>query len=152
MPRKAKFFLEKREGAMRFCGDLQAKLHAAYVERIADGQIIEMELQPRRHEKTLRQLGYWYGVILPLAVDALREAGYDDLYYSKVAGLEIGVKTSAETVDILFKTLFAASRQLAEVPLKRAMSDDEMGELIDFAAMWLAKNLGAVVPEPEQHS
>lgn len=147
---KAKFFMQKTGGKLEFCGQQQKRLYAAYVEGLDGGQVIEASFQKRRHAKTSAQLGYWYGVLMPFCCDELRAAGHDELFAVAVGSLSTGVATTPDTTDLLFKTLFAAHKQLDKAPLKRAMTDEQMGELIDFTMEWTAKNLGAVAPQPEK--
>ena len=154
MAKKATFFAEVHENLgdkiLEFCGQTQISLYRAWVQSLDAKQIVEVTFEKRRHAKTNPQLGYWYGVLMPFAVQELREAGYDTLFDVSIGDLKTGVETNKDTCDLLFKTLFKAHKQMPDMPLKRDMSDAEMSELIDFALQWLAKNLGAVAPVPEE--
>ena len=150
MSRKATFFLARGNDRLEFCGDMQRKLYEAWVGRLPDKAVVEMSLQPRRHAKTNPQLGYWYGVLMPFAVEVLCEAGHDTLFDVSVGKLKTGVETNVDTCDLLFKTLFMQHKQYDKLPLKRDMTDEQMGELIDFTVMWLVQNLGVTPPEPKE--
>ena len=148
--RKATFIFEKAGSRLRLCGKAQQNMYDAWLDSVPDGLILSVVYSKKRHEKTLSQLGYWYGVLMPFGCEVLREAGYDELFEVGVGELKAGVETTPNTTDLLFKTLFAAHKSLKGMPLKRDMTDEEMGQLIDFTMAWLAKNLGAVAPEPEK--
>ena len=145
---KARFNYEKRDGCLHL-SNLQWRVYGAWVDGLPDGQIVDAEFRRHRHPKTKAQLGYWYGVLMHVASDALLEAGYDTLFDVAVGKLKTGVATTPDTCDLLFKTLFAASRQMDHAPQKRAMTDGQMGELIDYTKDWLARNLGVIAPLPE---
>ena len=146
--RPATFYMERR-GNLQFAGQMQRKLYDAYVSGLPEGQIVQVTIRKARHDKTQPQLGYWYGVLMPFACDVLREAGYDELFEVAIGDLKAGVQTTPVTCDLLFKTLYGASVQAGGPVQKRTMTDEEMGQLIDFTATWLAKNLGAIAPQPE---
>lgn len=146
--KKNTFYQEKRKGKLHLISPLQQKMYDAVVEGYKDGTLIEMTLKKSRPEKTNAQLGYYYGVLVPFAVEELREAGHDELFSIAVGNMETGVETNKDTVDLLFKTLFRAHKSLKHLPLKRSMTDEEMSQLIDFTLIWLAKNLGVAAPEP----
>jgi len=148
MSRKASFIFEKSGMSLHPCGPPQERLFRAWCEGLPPGAIIDAEFRKHRHPKTLSQLGYWYGVLMPFARDELVAQGHDTLFDVTVGKLKTGVATTTETADILFKTLYAAQRQLEAVPLKRRMTDEEMGNLIDFAMDWLARELGVTAPPP----
>ena len=148
--KKAKFFEEKIGGELRFCGERQERLHGAWVDGLPDKAIVETEKHIRRPAKTTPQLGYYYGVIVPTAIESLLEAGYNTLFDVAVGDFKVGVATSEDSVDMLFKTLFRAHKNLDETPCKKHMTDEEMGQLIDFSMMWLVENLHVVVPPPDE--
>ena len=147
---KAQFIMEKSSGKLRFCGEQQESLYHAWASGLLDGTVIDVTLTKHRHPKTLAQLGYYFAVLMPFAVQELRNQGHDELFEVSVGDLKTGVETNTDTVDILFKTLFRSYKSMERIPLKRNMNDEEMGELIDFTLAWLAKNLGAIAPLPNK--
>lgn len=146
--RKATFIME-RKGTLRFCGDMQKRLFDAYVRSLPEGQVVEVSVRRHRHDKTSPQLGYWYAVLMPFAARELIAAGHNTLFDVAVGPFKTGVATTDYTADLLFKTLYGAHVGAGMV-LKRTMTKEEMGKLIDFTLMWLAENLGAVAPQPEK--
>ena len=146
------FVMEKKGLLLEFCGEQQKMLYHAWVKGLPDKQLVDIAVTKHRHPKTNAQLGYWYGVLMPFASDELRSAGHNTLFDVGVGSVKTGVDTCPDTADLLLKTLFRAHRNLERLPLKRNMSDSEMGELIDFALAWLAENLGAIAPLPEKEA
>jgi len=129
----------------------QGTLYQAFINNLEEGDTVEIRLKKQRRKKTNPQLGYWYGVLVPFTVDALRQAGHDTIFAISVGEFTTGVETSKDTVDILLKTLFKSHKQLNELPLKRDMTTEEMSELIDFSLKWLAEGLGVFCPTPEMN-
>lgn len=127
----------------------QGALYSAFVKKLQEGDTVEIKIQKQRRKKTSRQLGYWYGVLLPCTVEALRDAGHNTLFDITVGGHSVGVETDKDTADILLKTLYKAHKGLDKLPLKRSMTTEEMSSLIDFALGWVAENLGVFIPTPE---
>lgn len=150
MSKSAKFLMEKVGDTLRFCGTIQRRLYDAWKAGLPDKQIVEATFAKQRHEKTLAQLGYWHAVLMPFACQELRAAGWNDLGETRVGKFIVPIETTGASTDILFKTLFGASRKLGHAPLKRNMSTVEMAQLIDFTMDWLAKNLGVIAPQPER--
>ena len=146
------FFLEKRGGKLEFCGTYQRDAYTDFTGKLKDKQVIEMTLQKRRHAKTNPQLAYWYGVLCPFTVGAMRDLGYNTLFDVSVGMYRVDVATSNDTVDLLFKTLFMHHKGLEKLPLKRDMTDETMSELIEFSLTWLAENLGVTPPEIEKEN
>lgn len=139
----------------------QKTLYDAFVSRIEEEQLVEVKISKKTKEKTLPQLGYWYGFFLPAAVIAFKELGFDTLYEVKVpyfedtpldicvGGYPVTIQTSEDTVDLLFKTLFKMHKNLKKLPQKRKMTSEEMSELIDFSLGWAAENLGVFIETPK---
>jgi len=150
MARKATIYMEKVGGKLGFYSKWQERVHTAWVDGLPDGQVVEMDLRRRRQAKTLPQLAYWHGPLMQCAVESLLEAGYDTLPNFEIDGEE--VETTRETVDLWLKVRFKKRKNLKAVPLKRNMSVEIMGELIDFTVMWLAKDMGVVAPDPDRRT
>ena len=128
----------------------QKVMYEAFVKQIKDNQTVKITFQINKPAKTLPQLGYWYGVLMPVACEALREAGHDTLFEAEVGSFRVGLKTTVDTTDKFFKQLFGVYSNVPELPLKRKMTVEEMGELIDFTLKWLAENLNCFAPTPEE--
>lgn len=141
-------YLDK--GALRWYPH-QGILYKSFVDKLEEGDTVEIRLKKQQRTKTNPQLGYWYGVLIPFAVNVLREAGYNTLFDISVGDLKTGVATNKDTVDLLFKTLFMHHVSEKNLPLKRNMTTQEMSDLIDFALKWMAENLGAFCPTPKDN-
>jgi len=145
MARKpAKFVMHKQGSRLVAAGELQARMYKAFVDGLPDGAVFTVTISEHKQPKSLTQLGYWYGVLMPFAAQELRAAGYDSL-----ATLEVDLETNADTTDLVFKRLFQSATHSKDLPEKRRMSVDEMSLLIDFTVTWLAKKLGVCAPQPE---
>ena len=148
MPRKLTFMLQVHDSQLAPCGS-HGPLRDAWIAGLPEGAMVEETLKQYRPPKTNPQLGYWFGVVIPHAVAVLIEAGHDTLYEITVGDLKVGVATTKDTVDLLFKTLFRERLRLAKQPWKRNMTTEQMSALIDFGLMWLVTTFGFVVPEPK---
>ena len=125
-------------------------LYRAFLNSLKEEDIVEITLKKQTRKKTSPQLGYWYGVLVPFTVGALREAGHNTLFEVSVGDLKTGVATDKETVDLLFKTLYKVHTSSDQILLKRDMTTAQMSDLIDFALIWLAENLGVYCPTPKE--
>ena len=128
----------------------QRTIYDAWTSKLEEDDTVSMQLAKHRPHKTNAQLSYWYGVLIPHTVDALREAGHNSIFDVSVGEFEVGVDTDADSVDLLLKVLFKAHKQLDKLPLKRDMSTEEMSLLIDWALNWVAENLSIYIPTPER--
>lgn len=128
----------------------QAVLCRAWLDKLKEGDTVEIRLKKQGRKKTNKQLGYWFSVLLPYTVKGLREAGYNTIFDVNIGGHKVGVETDTDTVDILLKTLYKAHKGLDKLPLKRNMTTEEMSSLIDFSLQWAAENLGIFIPTPEE--
>ncbi len=117
----------------------------AWVKGLKVGQVIEVQLQKLRSHKSNPQLRYWHSVLLSCASEAFLDAGYNTLRQYAV-----GIKTTEESVDLALKGFYQIHINAERLPMKRDMTLDEMSELIDFSIAWLAENLGAIVPLPDE--
>jgi len=148
--KKREFFMVKEGERLEFAGRHQKTLYNAWLKSLPAGQIVQMMLQKRTHEKTHPQMGYWHAVVLPCATQALIDAGYGSLFSARVGGFQVSVETDSAAADTLLKALYQQHRQLPETPQKRSMTDEEMSCLIDFALGWLAETLDCFVPSPKE--
>ncbi len=140
---KCTIICEFRDGSLHPVGQSMSRVKADYLATCADKSLHQVTIQPKRNSKTRAQLGYWYAVVIPTIVDALKAAGYDTL-----GELAFGVElqTNPITVDELLKGLYAMHLGTDKTLLKRRMTDEQMSGLIEHSCRWAAQNLGAVVP------
>ena len=127
----------------------QRILYDAFVASLKGEDSVEVRFRRQVRQKTNKQLGYWFAVLVPHTEEALREAGHNTIFDVSVGELTTGVETSTDTVDLLLKTLYKAYKLLDKLPRKREMSTEEMSGLIDFSLKWVAENLGTYIPTPE---
>ena len=145
---KAEFITRYKDGALRLI-EAHRAVYAAYVKGLKDERFYVMTISPKRSSKSTKQLGYWYGVVVPTAREALLEAGYNELGEITLGEFTVGMQTNADLVDAFLKGLYALHVGVDEVK-KRKMSTAEMSELTDYACRWIAENLGVAVPPPEE--
>lgn len=128
----------------------QGVLYRAFLNKLKEGDTVEIQLKKQGRKKTNPQLGYWYGVLVPCVVDGLIEAGYNTLASSEVYGIENEQETNKKTVDELLKKGYKQYKSLEKVPEKTHMTTEEMSDLIDYALEWAATNLGIFIPTPRE--
>ena len=145
---KATFYMLKEADRLSFTGKREEVMYKALISGYPDHQQVKVEVSKARESKTGPQLGYWYAVVMPFAVQAFRDNGYASLWTVTVCGCDVTRETDSDSVDLLFKKLYSTS---IDKPFKgkSKMSEEEMSGLIDFALRWMAENLGAVCPAPE---
>lgn len=145
----ATLYMHKSDGKLEWYPH-QRVIYSAIVGKMHDGDTAEITIKKQRPKKTRNQLGYWYGVLIPFAVDALRDSGHDTLFEISVGDLKTGVATDKDSTDLLMKTLFKVHLGSDRLLLKRDMDTETMSRLIDFTLRWLAENLGAIAPVPRE--
>jgi hypothetical protein len=136
--------MQKQGNRLVAAGDLQQRMYIAFVSGLPDGAVFTVEISEHRQPKSLAQLGYWYGVLVPFATQELRASGNNTL-----AELKVELETTDHNVDMMMKQLFRDAHQLRGIPEKKNMSVEEMCQLIDFTVIWLATQLGVCAPQPE---
>ena len=139
MARTLKQFWQK-EGAGLALISGQDIARAEWILALPDRQLVQETLEARRHMKSPRQLGYYYAGIVRPSVQILRERGEDDLAKLPVT-IEVGLETNEDNLDSLIKRAFQVNKQLTKPPAKGTMTDEMMGQLIDFASDWLPRAL-----------
>lgn len=110
-----------------------------------DGSYL-VKVEPRK-KRSLSQNSYYWGVVIPIVKDGLRDAGYDD------------VKTG-EDVHLILKTLFLKKHipnhktgEFIEVPGNTSgLTTKEFNEFIESVGKWGAEYLGIALPAPGQQS
>lgn len=110
-----------------------------------DGSFI-VKLEPRK-KRSLSQNGFYWGIIIPIVKDALRDAGYDEV-------------KSAEDVHTILKSLFIKKQivnhktgEVLEVAGSTAeLSTKEFMAFMDDIGKWCAEYLSIALPAPGQQS
>ena len=144
---KAIFYMQKIGDLLKFMGSRRA-VYESWVKGLPDDQVVEAVFSKRRISKTNPQLGYWYAVLMPLAVEAFLAQGIESLRKISYGDYDIDIPIDENETDCFFKTIFQIKDKRKKMQLKRNMSNYEMSKLIDLTTRFLAENLGAVAPEP----
>ena len=113
-----------------------------------DGQAGWMELHKERKPKSPEQLGYYYAVILPGAVQAFREnEDYSLMFEGR--GKRFELELTKENMDLFLKTRYAA--MTGKYVDKSEMDMAECSAYEDWCIKWLAKWLDCQIPpaDPE---
>ena len=147
MSKSATFYMTKTGEKLEWM-PCQKVMYDAFVRTVKEDQTVCIKMQINRPRKTLPQLGYWYGVLIPFTRDELIKLGYNTLELS-VREFSTPVDTDVDSVDNLLKSLFQAYKMMPLKPQKRKMTVDDMSELIEFTLKWLADNLGVFAPAPD---
>lgn len=149
MAKKIKLYLCKTGDRLEF-QPYQEDLYREWVSKVKEDQIVEIQMKINRRMKTLPQLSYYHGVMLPFAVEGFRELGHDVLYVSSLFGEGGEIKTTSDSMDIYFKDLFQVHKGLDKQPRKRDMAIDEFSEFITFLLKWLVEKPGLYCPTPKE--
>lgn len=103
-----------------------------------------MELTKVKGEpKTGQQLAYYYAVINPAVMKAMKEEG-NEHYVVKVGGRFKELPLTEEVVDYMLKESCCLPEKS-----KANISKEEAMEFIDRCIRWAARYLGCVIPEPD---
>jgi len=143
------FYMEKRDGRLKFSGDHQEQTYLAFVKGLPDRQVMKMELAKNRVMKTNPQLGYWHATVLKHAVQGFIDNGHDSIRSATVFGQVRNYAITKADVDEYLKAEYAASNNIENIG-KAKMSDEQMSELISWTKKWCAEWLHTVIPEPER--
>lgn len=122
-------------------------IRQAYLENVEYKRGYETHHKARGPSKTNPQLAYYYGVIVEMAMSALKKSHKDGIIIV-ISGYKKKMPVIKDVVDWILKDAYAKSIGAQEI-LKRNMSKMECMALIDFVIMWCAKYLHIVIPEPD---
>ena len=126
------------------------RMRAEIKERFADSRV-EVTIKPAGKEKTLKQLGYYYGVILPYICYGLIKAGND---------FNISHSADLEEIDIFLKEMFLKNgielhTLHGEVIKGRsslsASSKQETMDYLDDVIKFGTEDLGVDIPAPDEN-
>ncbi len=139
-----RFYLNIKNGKWWF---LDNSLVDAYVSGQPDGRYYFDLFKDKGAPKTSPQQGYYYGVVIPHTLKALKEQGNEDVVLAIGNGFK-HLPLMKENIDQLLKGLWARDTD-NEVKSKADFSLDEYSELIDISIRWVAKYLSYVIPPPD---
>ena len=112
----------------------------AYCQGQKDGDY-SLTAEPSVHPKTLPQMAYYYAVIVPEALKAMKEQG-NETYQIPISGKVKELKINEDIVDAILKSACKAKS-------KGRMSMEEASEFLDKCIRWCARYLGCVIPDPD---
>jgi hypothetical protein len=108
------------------------------------GRIV-ITIAPEEQKRSLRALGYLFGVVYRDAVAALKEAGYTDIDKDKLHAL----MKARHLSDVMLDPFTGEERKVV-----RSTSDltvGEMSEFMEWVMSDLAELCGISFPEPRKH-
>ena len=130
------FFTTIKNGAIT-----NGKVWRKYISQLADGYYtVKIENKKKR---SLNQSNYYWGVVIPIVLDGLRDIGYND------------VKTSNDTHEILKKLFlrkdFTNGKTGDVIPITGSTAElttAGFNEFIEDISEWAAEYLSVVIPAP----
>jgi hypothetical protein len=126
----------------------QREILDGYVASLEDGTSIEITLSKQKSEKSPEQLGYYYAVILPAAVEGFINLGHDAIPIASLYGENDEIKTTTKSMDTYLKNRYRDYLGEKESPLKRNMTVEECSDFICFVLKWLIEKPGIYCPPP----
>lgn len=117
---------------------------AAIAKHFKDAEVT-LTIEKKQTERTMQQNRYYWGVIIPLVRDALKDAGY---------------RATKDTAHRLIKHLFVQEELVNEqtgelitfTGSTSSLSKDEFMVLIDHIQQWAAEEFGLVIPDPNEQT
>lgn len=143
---KIVFMCTKRDGQLVLD---HSKIYRSYVEWLKDGHYVMSIRKPTR-PKTLPQLAYYYGVILPAINAGMREQGNSDITINTL-GVVVQLPLTDQNIDTyILKPRFARQEDGKHID-KADMTIEQASEFIDACVCWAAQYLGCVIPASEDN-
>lgn len=135
----------KKDGRLKFHREDD---YFRWIKSQEDGQIFRIEVKTLRATKTMRQLAYYYGVVVPAIMQWMTDQGWDSIGAVEICGTRVPLAVDIENTDHYLKILYATSRGI-KVEIKKArMSKVQMMDFLDFILAWAFEN-AMVIPSPE---
>lgn len=116
---------------------------ARQLSKWSDGQRGYIEIKKKAKIKSTEQLGYYYAVILPEAIEAFKLNGEIDITIN-VKDKKVTLPMSRDAVDLFLKVNYGAYH--GEYKDKAEMSRGECAAFENWAIMWLGKWLNCQIP------
>ena len=120
--------------------------------KIKDGNHIKCTFQDVKKSKTQPQLAYLFAVAYPEALAWFKELSGDTLYHREFNDLKVPVKATIESIDTLFKCLYALHKGYEIPKTKTKMNVTEMSEYIQFICDYCLENFGKNLTEARKDS
>ena len=118
-----------------------------YLVKLKVGQNGYIDVIKQKNPKTLPQLAYYHGVIIPAMVDAFVDNG-DFSLAIEIKGNRVEIELTRDNLDQFLKTRYAAFS--GSYMDKVEMSDAQMSSYISWVIKWSREWLNCNIPEPEK--
>lgn len=109
-----------------------------------EGKEIALTIGERKTERSNNQNRYYWGVVVPLVRQGLKEAGYGNVMKSEVHKLLKGMFIKDEIVNETTGEILSFVGSTAE------LSTTAFNEFMEGIAQWAAEQLSLVIPEPNE--
>jgi len=106
----------------------------------------DLEFKPVASYKTNKQIGYWYGEIVPKAEFGYTSAGWNGMDEKKAERM---LKEQCGFTELVINDITDETK--VEVKSISDATQDEMKDLIDQAIMFIEQDLGIDVESPEDY-
>ena len=141
--RKFHFTKRNRLSVFERFGGIDWSSIADFLDRWKSGAEGYITIHKEGKPKSLEQLGYYYGVILPQAFDAFKSSGEMDIALT-FKDKEVKLPLTRESVDLFLKTNYGGWK--GEYKDKGEMSMAECSAFEDWCILWLAKWMNCHIP------
>ena len=130
--------------------ELPKKRFKAEVVSAFEGRRIEVIVQRKRNYRSSPQNRYYFGVVVPIILNAFIDLGHD---------LQSGKKAHVEMIHEFLKERFldngeriadANGEEIVLPPTTTKCSTVEFMEYLDRITMWAAESLHIAIPEPNE--
>lgn len=139
---KLPFTKSNRVSVFEMLSGLDWSLVKTALDSWKDGQKGYLWFTKESKPKSQQQLGYYYGVILPHAVQAFKDAE-DWSLTIEGKGRSVEIELNLENMDLFLKSRYGKMDVFKD---KREMSMAECAAYEDFCIKWLAKWMNCQVP------
>ncbi len=112
-------------------------------EMLKDGPV-DLQYRPHKRSKSMMQLGYYYGCVLPLLKKRLQKDGND----FSIDRIDAFLKTRLFT-ETLFNPLSGEMEKI--VKMKRNATVSEMSEYLKLVIDFCQQDLGLKIPSAEDY-
>jgi hypothetical protein len=135
----------KRDGRLVFH---RVDEYQAWIRSQENGQTFRIEVKPLRATKTLQQLAYYYGVVIPSVIEWMKDQGWSELGFIKILNTRVPLAIDVDNTDSYLKVLYATSRGIEYEVKKARMTKHQMIDFLNFILAWAFEN-GICIPTPE---
>jgi len=134
-------FLLGRNSILSKLIEYHVRDHEKFQEKYFD-----VEFKPAASYKTNKQVGYWYGEIIPKAEFGYMSAGWNGMDEKKAERM---LKEQCGFTELVINDITGETKN--EVRSISDATQEEMKDLIDQAIMFIEQDLGIDVESPEDY-